>query len=638
MAAAPEQLRSEPVRHAIELLAHMGASREDTVDDLVTELKRSLLALVPSLGREKLTALLAECFAFLPVEELRPVPVAVLEALARVGEIPTPYLLRLATRADLIAHLPLPIQRLVWAKDSMKEAWDTVPEAERPAAGVGAAFGLELGRLLRAYVHCDAVAVAARQLGPGPNKPPQPAGRRAAQSELNKIADTVADSAELYGVTMEAVERGWREAVEGGGEGAAAAWCALRSELALLLIADRKQPSLAKCDPVFPLALCLDHAAREAEVKKGPRETELKELLPWALRGAAPSEAERMVLGSPFALPILQRTALNRLRDAVDGPLRAEQAAAALADPGADPLLRFYSTLLAAALDDPANKAAVGDLLSGLGALGVLALHDSTGLARRAKRQQMLEAQHKKARAVGSAAPPSTLPPLPPLGDHNAIAVALSTERLRGRLVWRRMLLFYALQRVDRRDLNPTPPASAALLQGALLAAERLQLPEAEDGRWCTALADRVGSLHRRSALPQAVRLATFNGYFCDAVSRQLPPAAHASYVRLLGGLLASPDGAAGGAPSASLKAQEALPLVGTAVAAAKARGWLGAAGETAQPEQPAAKRQRLGAGAGAAGAAGEVRAAYAALAEALPSLGQAAAPLFGMLRGVGIG
>ena len=103
-----------------------------------------------------------------------------------------------------------------------------------------------------------------------------------------------------------------------------------------------------------------------------------------------------------FALPILQRTALNRLRDAVDGPLRAEQAAAALADPGADPLLRFYSTLLAAALDDPANKEAGGDLLSGLGALGVLALHDSTGLARRAKRQQMLEAQHKKARAVGS--------------------------------------------------------------------------------------------------------------------------------------------------------------------------------------------------------------------------------------------
>ena len=638
------RLRSEPVNHTINLLELMGESREQVTADLVTELKRSLLALVPSLELEKLTVLLAETFAYLPVEELRPVPIAVLQALARRGEIPAVYLLRLATRPDLIALLPLPLQRLAWAKDANAEAWQSVVPAERPrdGGGGGGAFGVELDRLLQAYVGADAVRGAIRQLGPPPTASQQPSpARRAAQLELGKIADTIEASAELYRVAIDAIETGWREAVDSGGNGSGsgspATWCALRAELPLL-IADRKQQSLVKGDPAFALALCLDTASREGEIKKGPRETELKELLPWAVGGfgsvhcaVVATDAQRMVLGSPYSLPMLVRTTLNRLREAVESPTDAAAVAAALADPGTDPNTRFFSGLVSAALDQEEDEAAAPDLLSGLGALGLLLLQDSTGIVRRTKRSKMQKEKYEKARAVGASAPPATLPPLPPLGTEKSIAASLSAERLRGAQGWRRVLLFYILQRLDRREVSPTPPSDAMLLRGALLAAEGLKLPAEEEGRWCSALCARVNMMHRRGTLPAAVRGAVFNGYLCDAVARQLPPASHASYVKLLAVLLAPPTTEAAVDQGGAIKAQEALPLVGTALAAAEARGWFAHVKEESSEQAPA-KRARVDGGAAGRCGAQDVAAAYEAMKKVLGGLGPAFAPVVGMV------
>jgi uncharacterized membrane protein YgcG len=679
------RLRSQPVHHVLELLALMGESREQMTAELVTELKRAMLPMIPSLAPDRLLALLAETFAYLPVEELRPVPIAVLEALARHDEIPQVYLLRLATRPDLIAVLPLPLQRLAWAKDANPLAWATVAEADRPAGGGGGSFQAELARLLAAYVHSDALASATRQLGPPPmtkaaQQPPQ--SRRAAHLELGKLADAIEGSPELYGAAVAAIESGWREACEGDGgpsSGSPAAWCALRGEL-VLLVADRKQLSVAKTDPVFQLALSLDTASRDGEVKKGPREVELKQLLPWAVGGAAQrhsaamtSDAERMVLGSPYALPMLIRSALNRLRDAVDSPTSAAAVAAALADPGIDDSTRFFSALTSAALDSAEDKTAGSDLLSGLGALGLLVLHDSTGIARRGKRQKLQKEKYAKARQVGASVPPATLPDLPDLGTEKSIASSLSAERLRGAESWRRVLLFYILQRVDRRDPNPSPPGDGLLLRGALLAADGLQLPPEVEGQWCTALVARCTAMHRRGTLPQPVRTAIFNGFFCDAVRRQLPPHAHAAYARLLGTLMAPPTAAAAAAAAGAeqeegqggaIKAQEALPLVGTALAAAEARGWFatpaagretepgsaqGRPAKRARPDTSASGTSGTSGGGGTSGTSGggggggssggdssepaqKVVAAYEGMKRTLEGLGPAFMPVVGMV------
>lgn len=663
------RLRSEPVRHVLQLLELMGESHEQVTVDLVTELKRTLLPMIPSLERDRLLALLSESFAYLPVGELRPVPIAVLEALARQDEIPPAYLLRLATRPDLVAILPLALQRLVWAKDANPHAWAAVVEVDRPRGSAGAAFRAELRRLLVACVQSDSLVGATRQFGPPPaTKAAQqsPQSRRAAQLELGKLADAIEGSVELFRVAVDVITDSWREACasEDSGtpakdSGTPAAWCALRSDL-VLLIADRKQLTVAKTDPVFQVALSLDTATRDGEVKKGPREEELKLLLPWAMGAAAPhkagiaandaktlSDAVRMVLGSPYVLPTLIRTTLNRLRVAVDSPISAAAVAAALADPGADVSTRFFAALLSAALDSAQDKSALSDLISGLGTLGLLVLHDSTGLARREKRQEVQKQKYAKARQVGGSMPPQTLPDLPDLGTEKSIASSLSADRLRGVKSWSRLLLFYILQRIDRRDCNPSPPANGMLLRGALLAAEKLQLRPEIEGQWCTALVARCTAMHQRGTLPSPVRAAMFNGYFCDAVRRQLSPHAHAAYVQLLGALIAPPsDGsvAAGSESTGAIKAQEALPLVGTALAAAEMRGWFAVAAHQTDPTglRPA-KRARRGDGEASSSAGGseetgvasapEVLAAYEALKQVLVQLGSAFAPVIGMVN-----
>jgi hypothetical protein len=670
------RLRSEPVRHVISMLEKMGESREQMTADLVTELKRMLLPMIPSLERNRLHALLSETFAYLPVDELRPVPIAVLEALARQDEIPVRYLLRLATRPDLIAILPLSLQRLVWAKDANSLAWAGVVEADRPRGGGGDAFRAELKRLLLAYVHSDTLVAATQQFGPPPmTKAAQqsPQSRRAAQLELGKLADAIEGSVELYRVAVDVITDSWREACAGDtpaeeDNGTPAAWCALRSEL-VLLIADRKQLTVAKTDPVFQVALSLDTASREGEVKKGPREEELRSLLPWAVGGAAlpkpdsapkdygcDIDAVRMVLGSPYALPMLVRTVLNRLRVAVDSPVTRAAVDAALANPGTDDSTRFFAALVSAALDSTQDISAVSDLISGLGVLGLLVLHDSTGLARRAKRQEVQKQKYAKARQVGASVPPQQLPNLPDLGTEKSISSSLSAERLRGVKSWTRVLLFYILQRVDRRDSNPSPPANGMLLRGALLAAGRLELPSEVEGQWCTALVARCTAMHRRDTLPSPVRAAIFNGYFCDAVRRQLPPHAHAAYVRLLSTLLSPPSAGtavAGSESGGAIKAQEALPLVGTALAAAEERGWFAAAevhgkdggDRTEVDDLRPSKRARTGddaatstagaseqTGGGASGASQKVVAAYETLKQVLVQLGPAFAPVIGMV------
>lgn len=663
------RLRSEPVRHVIQLLELMGESRDQVTADLVTELKRTLLPMIPSLERDRLLALLSESFAYLPVDELRPVPIAVLEALARQDEIPPAYLLRLATRPDLVAVLPLALQRLVWAKDANPHAWAAVVETDRPRGSGGAAFRAELKRLLVACVQSDSLVAATRQFGPPPaTKAAQqsPQSRRAAQLELRKLADAIEGSVELYRVAVDVITDNWREACasEDNGtlaesSGTPAAWCALRSDL-VLLIADRKQLTVAKTDPVFQVALSLDTATRDGEVKKGPREEELKLLLPWAMGGVPHkagiaandtktlSDAVRMVLGSPYVLPMLIRTTLNRLRVAVDSPISTAAVAAALADPGTDVSTRFFAALLSAALDSAQDKSALSDLISGLGALGLLVLHDSTGLARREKRQEVQKQKYAKARQVGGSMPPQTLPDLPDLGTEKSIASSLSADRLCGVKSWSRLLLFYILQRIDRRDSNPSPPANGMLLRGALLAAEKLQLRPEIEGQWCTALVARCTAMHRRGTLPWPVRAAMFNGYFCDAVRRQLSPHAHAAYVRLLGALIAPPSAetgpAAGSESTGAIKAQEALPLVGTALAAAEMRGWFAVAAthQTDAKDLRPSKRARTGDGEASSNAGGseetgvasapDVLAAYEALKQVLVQLGSAFAPVIGMV------
>jgi hypothetical protein len=160
--------------------------------------------------------------------------------------------------------------------------------------------------------------------------------------------------------------------------------------------------------------------------------------------------------------------------------------------------------------------------------------------------------------------------------------------------------------------------------------------------------------MHRRDALPSPVRAAIFNGYFCDAVRRQLPPHAHAAYVRLLGTLISPPsaDTVTGGSESGgAIKAQEALPLVGTALAAAEERGWFAAVaaaeadgndgGGTTQADLRPSKRARTGGDADTstggtsektgAASAQKVVAAYETLKQVLVQL-PAFAPVIGMI------
>ena len=121
------------------------------------QLRRELLAATASMSPGALAALLTRSFCYLPVEELRPVPIAALEALhnhKEGGGIPRRFLLTLGSRPDLLPSVPLQLRRQVWAVNS-------------------GAFEAELHRLLEGYVNSPSIVRVLRGQGPlACSKPP----------------------------------------------------------------------------------------------------------------------------------------------------------------------------------------------------------------------------------------------------------------------------------------------------------------------------------------------------------------------------------------------------------------------------------------------------------------------------------
>jgi hypothetical protein len=358
------------------------------------QLRRELLAATASMSPGALAALLTRSFCYLPVEELRPVPIAALEALhnhKEGGGIPRRFLLALGSRLDLLPSVPLQLRRQVWAVNS-------------------GAFEAELHRLLEGYANSPSIVRVLRGQGPLACSKPPPK-RRQANIDLVTLADTVGPdsvsaSITIYNFIVQAIGKRWEQAVSERQWTQCMAWCALRSELPLLQ-AEQGNHRVAKSDGCLKIAQCvpldlfdcayteavhvafcrfLDNCENERsaeEIRK--RIHELQPLLPWlSQRGhahaatarasdKAAEAASHMLLGSPYTLQTLLRTLLHAVRTAF------ERGAAVQIDATVRLLVSALSTAIPEGDDrHPAATAEKRDaaVLEGLDVLGKLMAND----------------------------------------------------------------------------------------------------------------------------------------------------------------------------------------------------------------------------------------------------------------------
>ena len=200
---------------------------------VLVQLRRELLAAIPGMDTASQLDLLHSSFAYLPIEELRDVPIEVLRCLVQHDAVPEPYWKKLGTRPGLLPQLPLVLRRHVWAFDK-------------------GALRQELCKLLDAYTESREVCAIMSEFGPASQSKGRARDHRASSSALEALAEMIGDdsvnaSIQLYQATIDEIERRWN-----GSSRFSGAWCTLRAELLLLQVeGKRSNHRLAKLEQIF---------------------------------------------------------------------------------------------------------------------------------------------------------------------------------------------------------------------------------------------------------------------------------------------------------------------------------------------------------------------------------------------------
>eukprot|EP00475_Leptophrys_vorax_P007786 TRINITY_DN14945_c0_g1_i1.p1 TRINITY_DN14945_c0_g1~~TRINITY_DN14945_c0_g1_i1.p1 ORF type:complete len:782 (+),score=184.27 TRINITY_DN14945_c0_g1_i1:2209-4554(+) len=108
-------LKSQAVEPILPFFDQLAVSRFEVNHNLLLGLREVLLENIEKYSPNKLQALLEKSFRYIAVEEIRPIPVALL---LRLPKIPEAYLEQLALNPNLVGELPLKIKQQVWEVNS----------------------------------------------------------------------------------------------------------------------------------------------------------------------------------------------------------------------------------------------------------------------------------------------------------------------------------------------------------------------------------------------------------------------------------------------------------------------------------------------------------------------------------------
>jgi hypothetical protein len=117
-------LRPPLCKPVIGMLDQLGISRTDAHQYVLHRAMKELLDRIPGMATEQLEGLLEASFPYLGIEELRSIPIRVME---RIQLVPPNYLKLLAEDKAVFQHLPPKVQQEVWEFDQNLLQLDAMP-------------------------------------------------------------------------------------------------------------------------------------------------------------------------------------------------------------------------------------------------------------------------------------------------------------------------------------------------------------------------------------------------------------------------------------------------------------------------------------------------------------------------------
>ena len=255
---------AETAEPLLGLLGQFGMTRAEVYRSVLEDATATLLARVQSgaMKQGALLSLLDASFPFVAIEELRAIPLAVLE---RLNPVPSSYLKNISNDAELFRRLPAEVQR---------QCWELRPTLlRRHAAPVAAAFADEIATVVR-NLECDVALAPLNRLdnwsvyAPGaeppedvsaPHAKPAPClprkSLRAASASVQRLRKIVGASKALYLNVVGVVRAHYAEHGD-------PSMCALRSQL-LMACHDAELMDLCASDRCHQLAWLADACVRD---------------------------------------------------------------------------------------------------------------------------------------------------------------------------------------------------------------------------------------------------------------------------------------------------------------------------------------------------------------------------------------
>lgn len=242
----------------LQLLDQLGLTRAEAHCNVLERARTALLARIPSLPPAALLDLLESSFAFVGINDLRAVPLAVL---GRLSPVPASYLKQLATDGELFGELPITVQRQVWELDrKLLQAHALAPLVAYTGETATVLRALNMDECLPKHL-LEAAAGGGRKPGQPLQRtlPPPPPRKvlRSGSAALQRLVAMVGRSWQVYrGCTELCVQR-YRDA-EGLYIGVPeAALASLRAQL-LMALHDAGATHLTGQEPCHKLAWALD--------------------------------------------------------------------------------------------------------------------------------------------------------------------------------------------------------------------------------------------------------------------------------------------------------------------------------------------------------------------------------------------
>jgi hypothetical protein len=253
-------------RPLLGFLDQLGVKRKESHEYVLKRALELILKKVPSLSSEKLVGLLEETFPFIGIDQLRSIP---LEVLDRLHPIPMTFIKQLAMDNEVFWDLPSRVQRQVWALDKnllRRHALSLIAEYkyEESTCRQGLNMEIDTNAQLRKVVRQNSQALGHLSAMVG------------SKADIFKGVSEILT--ETYGDEESSIYVGMKEA----------AVCACKTQL-LMSLYDKEEAKLYATDPACSLVWMLDSCIRE----KGISEKKLREIDAFFLSAIKAEEKKR---------------------------------------------------------------------------------------------------------------------------------------------------------------------------------------------------------------------------------------------------------------------------------------------------------------------------------------------------------